>query len=88
MMAPPRDTKPTEPDEARILRYVIDCLETRGYPPSQKEIAAHCGWKAPSSANYLIRIMEARGLVRTTPGVARSISITESGMKALTEELT
>jgi repressor LexA len=74
-----------EQDAVVALRCIKESVEARGYPPSQREIAAACGWASASSSNTLLRILEARGLIRIAPGIPRGIQITESGMVAMTE---
>jgi SOS-response transcriptional repressor LexA len=65
-----------EQDAVVALRCIKESVEARGYPPSQREIAAACGWASASSSNTLLRI---------APGIPRGIQITESGMVAMTE---
>lgn len=77
----PRD----EADEVIALRLIKTSLEVRGYPPSQREIATACGWASSSNAAVLIHIMQAKGLLKVTPGISRGISLTEAGMIAVTE---
>lgn len=73
-------------ETARIaLRLIHESVVERGFPPSQREIADACGWSSPSNANNLIRLLEARGLVRVATGVSRGLQITEAGMVAMTE---
>lgn len=76
-----------EAAEITALRYIKHCVETRGYPPSQREIATACGWAGASSAHNLLKIMEARGYIAIATGVPRGLTITPLGMKAMTEEL-
>jgi repressor LexA len=76
-----------EPDEVITLRLIRDCVAQRGYPPSRREIAEACGWAGPSSAQDLVRLLEARGLIRTAPGIPRGLQITEAGMVAITEHV-
>lgn len=74
-----------EVDEVVALKYIRESVDERGYPPSQRELAAACGWSSPSQANNLIRLMEARGLIVTAPGIPRGLKITAAGMVAATE---
>jgi len=83
----PRMSPRDDADAPAILKMISDSVRERGYPPTMVEIAQHRGWSTPSSALRFVRQMEEKGLVKTTPGIARGIKITESGMKALTEEV-
>lgn len=77
--------RPRTETEIEVLRYIRDTVRMRGYPPSQREIAAAVGWASASDANATLRTLEARGLLRLAPGIPRGITITDAGMVALTE---
>ena len=73
--------------ERAIIRSIKESFDEFGWAPSQREIAAKCGLASPASTNANLKLLEAKGLIRTIPGAPRAVSITESGMKALTEEV-
>ena len=67
-------------DDGEIIAYILDHREQHGYPPSVREIAAK--WDVvPASAQSTLRRMYAEGLLVRTPGIPRSITISEAGMK-------
>lgn len=86
-MPPARATQQDRPDELVALDYIRRSVQERGYPPSQRELAAACGWRSPSSSSDLLRVLESRGLVKVAPGIPRAIQITEAGMAALIEQV-
>lgn len=77
--------RPTEPDELLALQTIHKSLEDRGFPPSQREIAAVCGWRSPSQANNLLRLMEAKGLIDLAPGIPRGLRVTVVGAKMVAD---
>lgn len=73
--------------EREIITIIKQSQDERGFAPSQREIATGCGLASPASTNANIKLLEAKGLIRTQPGISRAIVITEAGMKALTDEV-
>lgn len=71
----------------RALQFIADTMRARGYPPSRQEIADHVGYAGRGATQPVIERLVQQGLLRVEPGQARTITITEAGMKALTEEL-
>lgn len=72
-------------------RRVLDTLAnihtsttTVGWGPTQRELGEALGVSA-ATVNGMLRRLEAQGLIRMLPGSPRAVSVTESGMKALTE---
>ena len=69
------------------LRFIQQHVTEHGYPPSRAEIAQHLGGLAPSTAQLVIEHLKSKGLVVVRPASPRAITITEAGMKAMTEGL-
>lgn len=80
-MAPPRQV---EDDE--IVQFVYDYTNEHGYPPTVREIADECGLMRSSAQARLKRMFE-QGILKRPPGVARGLSISEAGMKMISEPL-
>lgn len=57
-----------------------------GYSPSRREMAEQLDIGLESVQRALAKLIE-DGLIETTPGVARSINITGTGMKIVTESM-
>lgn len=72
-----------EPD---LLEYIRQYKEQHGYPPTIRECGAYLG-RGASATHQRLRKLERDGLIRTTPGIPRSITITESVMKAPEETM-
>ena len=74
-------TSPLTAKQTMVFRYIVDFSNAMGYPPTQKEIAAHCpgpspGGRSQQSIAFHIRNLEKKGFIRTT-GTARGIQILE-----------
>jgi len=72
------------------LRFIKRMVAERGYPPSRQEIAEELELSSKSSTQPIMERLVERGLLRVANGDYkarnRAITITEAGMKAITEE--
>lgn len=68
------------------LLTIIKSTSSVGWGPTQRELGEALGVSA-ATVNGMLRRLEAQGLIRMLPGSPRAVSVTESGMKALTEVL-
>lgn len=66
------------------LLTIIKSTSSVGWGPTQRELGEALGVSA-ATVNGMLRRLEAQGLIRMLPGSPRAVSVTESGMKALTE---
>lgn len=73
--------------ERDALTFINEYTEMNGFPPSQREVAEALGWAGVASANEMMRVLIAKGLLTAAGRIPRGINITSTGMKALTEEL-
>jgi repressor LexA len=76
-----------EQQQARVLAYIREHVEQNGFPPSVREIGERFGYLSPSGPHNLLRALVDRGLLTVRRDTPRAMTITEAGMKALTEEL-
>ncbi len=58
-----------------VLRYLRRHIATRGYAPSNAEIAQQCELGAPSGAQRIVAVLEDRGYVRRRGGKNRVIEL-------------
>lgn len=69
------------PALSRTQTAVLDAIRTsvreRGYPPTLREVGAAVGLASSSSVAHVIRVLEARGYLRCTPGSPRSLTIVD-----------
>lgn len=67
-----------KPFALRDIHYqLLGCIETyfhwNGYSPSVRELVAIMGRTSTSHVHGLLNDLESKGLIRRTPGIARSI---------------
>lgn len=65
----------TSQREAEIIRYIKHSIQSRGYPPSVREIGEAVGLKSSSTVhNYLCRLEE-KGILRRDPTKPRAMEV-------------
>ncbi|MCK5236592.1 MAG: transcriptional repressor LexA [Deltaproteobacteria bacterium] len=59
-----------------VLEYIKEQMESKGYPPSIREIASGLGIKGPSAVLKHLKILEKKGFIRrSTSGASRAIEL-------------
>lgn len=58
-----------------VLSYIRSHCATRGYPPTAREISAHCGLGGATSAHRIIVALQDAGYVEAWPGRSRAIRV-------------
>ncbi|MDR1432253.1 MAG: repressor LexA, partial [Propionibacteriaceae bacterium] len=61
--------------QRKMLLGIKESMETRGYPPSIREIAAFGGLASPSSASYQLKLMEQKGYITRDPHRPRALVV-------------
>lgn len=61
--------------QRRILQEIRHAVETRGYPPSVREIGEVVGLTSPSSVNYQLKVLERKGYLRRDPHRPRALEV-------------
>jgi len=61
--------------QRRILEVIQASAQTRGYPPTVREICEQVGLNSPSSVAHQLRNLEARGYIRRDPNRPRALEI-------------
>ena len=61
--------------EAEIIRYIKHSLQTRGYPPSVREIGQAVGLKSSSTVHGYLCKLEEKGLLRRDPTKPRAMEV-------------
>jgi repressor LexA len=61
--------------QRRILMEIRHAVETRGYPPSVREIGEIVGLTSPSSVNYQLKALERKGYLRRDPHRPRALEV-------------
>ncbi|MDO9380385.1 MAG: transcriptional repressor LexA [Nocardioidaceae bacterium] len=71
----PPDASGLSPRQRRVLEFLREALETRGYPPSMREIGAAVGLTSTSSVAHQLRSLEKMGFVRRDPNRPRALEV-------------
>lgn len=61
--------------QQRILEVIRQAVETRGYPPSVREIGEAVGLKSPSSVHSQLTALQRGGYLRRDPSRPRAIEV-------------
>ncbi|TYL51329.1 transcriptional repressor LexA [Nocardioides sp. BGMRC 2183] len=71
----PPDATGLTPRQQRILGTIKDSIESRGYPPSMREIGAAVGLTSTSSVAHQLRMLEEKGFLKRDPNRPRAIEV-------------
>ena len=71
----PADATGLTPRQQRVLTFIRDCVEARGYPPSMREIGTHVGLTSSSSVAHQLRMLEQKGYLKRDPNRPRAVEI-------------
>lgn len=61
--------------QQRVLDMIRESVDTRGYPPSLREIGEIVGLTSPSSVAHQLRMLEKKGYLRRDPHRPRAIEL-------------
>ena len=61
--------------QARILEFIKEEIQTKGYPPSVREICAAVGLRSTSSVHAHLNSLENKGLIRRDPTKPRALEV-------------
>ncbi|MBC7630484.1 transcriptional repressor LexA [Aeromicrobium sp.] len=71
----PADSSGLTTRQRKVLEFLRDEIEMRGYPPSMREIGAAVGLTSTSSVAHQLRALEALGYVKRDPNRPRALEI-------------
>lgn len=70
------EQRPGLTDRQRLIMDSIrTSIESKGYPPTMREIGAAVGLASPSSVKYQLRVLEDKGYLRRDPVSTRAIEV-------------
>ena len=72
--APPDATGLT-PRQQRILNFLRESIEQKGYPPSIREIGIQVGLASSSSVAHQLRVLEQKGFIKRDPNRPRALEV-------------
>jgi repressor LexA len=61
--------------QRRILDYIRETVERRGYPPTVREIGEAVGLVSPSSVAYQMGVLQRKGYLRKDPNRPRAVDV-------------
>src|SRR4051812_9812585 len=71
----PPDSTGLTPRQQRVLTVIRDSIESRGYPPSMREIGERVGLTSSSSVAHQLRVLEEKGFLKRDPNRPRALSV-------------
>jgi repressor LexA len=71
----PPDATGLTPRQQRVLTTIKDSIESRGYPPSMREIGERVGLTSSSSVAHQLRVLEEKGFLKRDPNRPRAMSV-------------
>jgi repressor LexA len=72
----PADKSGLTPRAKRVLLFIQEAIQERGYPPSIREIGDAVGLTSPSSVAHQLRKLENIGYLRRDPNLPRAVVVT------------
>jgi repressor LexA len=61
--------------QKKVLNYLKNHLQEKGYPPTLREIGSYFGLRGPKAPQKTLQILEKKGYIRRVPGGSRAIEI-------------
>jgi repressor LexA len=72
------ETEPLTARQRRIMDFIAETVQQRGYPPTVREIGEAVGLTSSSSVHAQLANLERRGLLRKDPTKPRAMTLSES----------
>ncbi len=60
------------PRQRSVLEFIREYQASNGIAPSVREVCAHLGLKSPGGIHRILRVLEAKGYLTSSPGKKRS----------------
>lgn len=79
----PRTSKALEPRLKKIVAFVIDYQEKKGYPPTIREIGHEINVNSTSQVTYYLKKLRKEDLIDRSENLSRSIRVSPDGYKLL-----
>jgi repressor LexA len=71
----PADADGLTPRQRRILEVIKEAVDSRGYPPSIREMGEAVGLASSSSVAHQLKMLEAKGFLRRDPNRPRALEV-------------
>lgn len=70
---------PLSKRQAVALRFIVDHIKTRGYPPTVREIGTHMDIKSTNGVNDHLRALERKGYIQRDDIKSRAMRVLVAG---------
>lgn len=71
----PPDATGLTPRQIKVLACIKEAIETRGYPPSMREIGQAVGLTSTSSVSHQLKVLEEKGFLKRDPHRPRALEV-------------
>jgi len=71
----PADETGLTPRQRKVLEYIRDSVERRGYPPTVREIGEAVGLTSTSSVSHQLMTLQKKGFLRRDPSRPRAVDV-------------
>jgi hypothetical protein len=78
-----RELARSDESQMATLRAIRDLTAEYGYAPSVRDVCKAIGRSSSSTAQRIIDYLKKRGLIEYKPKIARSMKVTDKGLKIL-----
>ncbi len=75
----PPDATGLTPRQQRVLRVIRETVDSRGYPPSMREIGEQVGLTSSSSVAHQLRMLEEKGYIKRDANRPRAMEVLTPG---------
>lgn len=69
------------PRQERILAFLAEFIDEKGYPPSYRQIAQSCQISSTSVVDYNLDVLEREGYLRRDREISRGMELTEHNQR-------
>lgn len=69
--------------QLELLRLIYNYTKRNGFPPSRREMTKAMGMASPNATAQMLESLIKKGLVLVLPSIARAVSVTEEGQRAI-----
>ncbi|MEY8663191.1 transcriptional repressor LexA [Ligilactobacillus faecis] len=76
-------TKSSETRQMNILRFIYNMVESKGYPPTVREIGRAVSLSSTSTVHGHLARLTKKGLLKRDPTKPRAMEVTQAGLEAL-----
>ena len=83
MTTPQVETPPPTPRQLEILRWVASFIDSKGYPPTRRDICRAFQFASPNASQQYMTQLRRRGLLTYVERVSRTICLTPAGRELI-----